>query len=321
MGRDLAEAVPAVRELFAHADQLLGFPLTRTMFEGPAEALKDTALQQPALVLVSLGIMKAMEVTCGAPPEGAAAAGLSLGEYSALAATGALSPEDALRLVWRRGQLMKAAAEKNPGGLVVVIGLSENAAAAACAQAARETGAVAAPCNFNGGGQLVIGGAHAALARAIELCKQAGCRHVVKLQLSGAFHTALMQPAAEQLREALRAVPIRRARVPVYANVSALPVQEPGEIRDALERQLTSPVLWERTIRSMVSAGHRRFLELGPGHTLASIIRRIVPDLEAQSVGTWAQVREFALAYGLNRGQAGGHLHQRPAPAGAAVRT
>jgi len=294
MGRDLFEALPAVRELFERADALLGFPLTKTIFEGPEAALVDTAVQQPALVLVSLAVVKALEAPRGGPLAAAATAGLSLGEYAALAAAEALAFEDALRLVRRRGELMKEAAARRPGGMAVVLQLSEAQVRSACEQAAKETGGVVSPCNFNGGGQIVIGGANEPLARAMELCKAAGARRVMKLPVSGGFHTALMQPAADEFREVLAAAPIRKARVPVYANVSAAPVREPDEIRVSLERQLVNPVRWEETVRNLVGQGCTRFLELGAGSTLSNLIRRIAPEAQTRAVGTWEEVRNYS---------------------------
>ena len=296
MGQDLAEAIPAVRALFARADEVLGFGLTKTIFEGPEAALVDTAVQQPALVLMSLAVLKALEETTGKPLQAAAAAGLSLGEYAALAAVGALTFEDTLRLVRKRGELMAAASARVPCGMAVVIQLDETQIRKACAAAAQETGGIVSLCNFNGGGQVVIGGADAALLRAMELCKAAGARLVKKLPVAGAFHTALMQPAADGLREALARCAIARARAPVIANATAAPVQEPGEIREALERQLTSPVLWEQSVKGLVAQGHFRFLELGSGCTLSGMIRKIAPDAAAEAVGTWEEVQAFSFA-------------------------
>lgn len=290
MGRDLAEAVPEVAALFKRADEVLGFDLTRTIFEGPEEALRDTAVQQPALVLVSLAAAKALEVRRGKPLEAAAAAGLSLGEYAALATVGALGFDDTLKLVRRRGQLMKEASDQVPSGMAVVLKLEAGKIAAACAQAAQETGGVVSPCNFNGGGQVVIGGAHEALDRAMALCKEAGAKRCMKLPVHGAFHTEIMRPAAEGLKEALAKTPILAARAPVYANVSAKPVREPAEIRAALEAQLTSPVLWEQTVLNLSAAGHTRFLELGAGKTVSNMISKIDGNAQTSSVGSMADL-------------------------------
>jgi [acyl-carrier-protein] S-malonyltransferase len=294
MGQDLAQAVPAARELFLRADRLLGFPLSRAIFEGPEQDLLDTAIQQPALVLMSLAVLKALETRLGRPPEAAAAAGLSLGEYAALAAVGALEFDDVMRLVRRRGELMKEAAGKVPSGMAAVFQLDAAKVQAACDQAARQTGEVVSPCNYNGGGQIVIGGTDKALALAGQLCKAAGARRVFRLPVAGAFHTRLMDAAAAQLKAELDRAPLARARVPVYANVSAAPVQEPQEIREALARQLTGPVLWEQTVRKLAAAGHGRFLELGCGTTLSNMVRRIAPEARVQALGTWAEVQAFA---------------------------
>ncbi len=294
MGKDLAEALPEVRAMFERADSLLGIPLTKTIFEGPESALVDTAVQQPALVLMSLAVVKAVELKTGRPVDAVAGAGLSLGEYAALVTVGALSFDAAIKLVRRRGQLMQEASQQVAGGMAVVLNLDEEKTASACAQAAKESGGVVSPCNLNGGGQIVIGGALPALAKAMELCKAAGARRVMKLPVAGAFHTALMEPAARQFKAVLAETPFERARVPVYANVSAKPVREPGEIRESLEKQLTGPVRWEQTVKNLVAAGHTRFLELGAGTTLSSMIRRIAPEAQIQNVGTWAEVQAFA---------------------------
>ncbi|MGD0094105.1 MAG: ACP S-malonyltransferase [Planctomycetota bacterium] len=294
MCKDLAAALPEVRELLARADELLGLPLARTMFEGPEAALLDTAVQQPALVLAGLAVKKALECKRGRRLGCSAAAGLSLGEYAALAAVDALSFEEALRLVRRRGELMQEAAARVPSGMAVVLNLDEEKVRAACAQAAEESGGIVAPSNFNGGGQIVISGANAALVRACELCKAAGARRVLKLPVTGAFHTPLMQPAADAFAPLLGAAGIRRASAPVYANVTAGPVVDAAEIRDALMRQLTHPVLWEQTVKNIVAAGQRQFLELGPGSTVSNLIKRIAPEAECRSISTWADVQAFS---------------------------
>jgi [acyl-carrier-protein] S-malonyltransferase len=218
---------------------------------------------------------------------------LSLGEYAALAAVDALPFDEAIRLVRRRGELMKMAAEQTPSGMAVVLGGDEAGIRAACEQAARETGGIVSPSNFNGG-QIVIGGDNAALAKAMELCKASGAKRVMKLPVSGAFHTAIMQPAADQFGPILDTANIQRAAEPVYANATAARVVDADEIRDALQRQLTSPVLWEQTVKNLVSTGRRTFLELGPGSTVSNMIKRIAPEAECRSVSTWADVCAFA---------------------------
>ncbi|HLX60972.1 MAG TPA: ACP S-malonyltransferase [Planctomycetota bacterium] len=295
MGKDLAGAFPSVRALFDRADELLGFALSKTIFEGPDTALVDTSVQQPALVLAGLAVKTALETKLGKPLTCAAAAGLSLGEYAALASVGALSFEDAIKLVRKRGELMKMASEKVPCGMSVIVGLDADKIRAACAQAAQETGGIVSASNFNGGGQIVIGGAIDALTKAGELIKAAGARRVMRLAVAGAFHTELMRPAADEFASVLDAVQINEAQAPVYANVSASPVKTPTEIRDALKRQIVSPVLWEQTVKNLGASGLKTFVELGPGSTLSGMIKRIVPDAECRNVSNLADVEAFAL--------------------------
>lgn len=294
MGKDVADALPEVHKFFQRADELLGIPLTKTIFEGPDTALVDTSVQQPALVLIGLAMKKAIEIKTGRPLECLAAAGLSLGEYAALASVGALSFDQAIKLVRRRGELMKMAAEKTACGMAVIMNLDIEKIRAACEQAASATGGIVSASNFNGGGQIVIGGENAALAKAMELCKAAGAKRVMKLPVSGAFHTALMKPAADAFAADLDAAQVTPSAAPVYANVSAGPVRTPDEIRDALKRQITSPVLWEQTVKNLVAAGHKKFLELGPGTTVSNMIRRIAPEAECKAVTNWAEVQSFA---------------------------
>ncbi|HYF51517.1 MAG TPA: ACP S-malonyltransferase [Planctomycetota bacterium] len=294
MARDIADALPEAREMFKAADDILGVNLSRIIFEGPDTELVDTANQQPALVLVGLVIKKALEVKLGRPVTCSAAAGLSLGEYAALCAVEALTFEDALRLVRKRGELMKMAGQLKPSGMSVIMNLPADKVKACCAQAEKETGGIVSPSNYNGGGQIVIGGTLDALAKAGDLCKAAGAKRVLKLPVSGAFHTVLMQPAADQFNTVLDKAAIRRAVEPVYANVTAARVQDADEIRDALKRQITCPVLWEQTIQNLISTGRRQFLELGPGSTVSNMIKRISTEAQCRAVSTWADVQAFA---------------------------
>jgi [acyl-carrier-protein] S-malonyltransferase len=299
MGADVVDALPEARELWEQADALLGMPLSDMIRNGPAEALVDTAVQQPALVLTSLVCLRGLECAAHAagkkaPQETAcASAGLSLGEYAALAAAQALSFADALKLVRRRGELMKAASARIPCGMAVVLNLDPEKIETACRQAAQETGGVIAPANFNGGGQIVIAGEEEALAQAMSLCKALGARRVMKLPVSGAFHTTLMQPAVDGLAEALSLAIVSPAVFPVYANAGAAPVCRPNDIRASLLKQLTSPVLWEQTIKRFAAEGCERFVEIGAGQTLAGMIRRITPNIECLSLSTWNDIRTF----------------------------
>jgi [acyl-carrier-protein] S-malonyltransferase len=293
MAKDIAEALPEVQEMFRHADDILGVSLSRIIFEGPETELVDTANQQPALVLVGLAIKKALSIKLNREITCSAAAGLSLGEYAALCAVDALSFEDALHLVRRRGELMKMASGLRPSGMAVVMNLAAEKIHECCLQAAQETHGIVSASNFNGGGQIVIGGTLEALGKASELCKAAGAKRVLKLPVSGAFHTALMQPAADEFDSVLDKTTIRNATQPVYANVTATRVETPAEIRDALKRQITHPVLWEQTILNLVATGRRQFLELGPGSTVSNMIKRIAPEAQCRAVSSWADIQAF----------------------------
>ena len=283
MGRDLAEAFPAAREVFEAADRALGIELSRICFEGPADELRRTDNSQPAALAMGIACLRALEER-ESLPEVHAAAGLSLGEYGALVAAGSLTSEDALRLVRRRGELMQRASEEHPGGMAAVLGLSRELVEEACREA--EERGIVRPANFNSPGQVVISGEKEALAEACELAKAKGAGRVVPLSVAGAFHTPLMRSAADGLAEALAKVEIRAARVPVVANATADYVREPEDIRKALLAQLTGPVLFEDSIRRVAADGVTRFVELGPGRALSGLVRRIVPEAECAPLGT-----------------------------------
>ena len=290
MGRDIAETFPAAREVFETADRVLGREISKLCFEGPEADLNSTENAQPAVLAVGLACLRALEGR-SRRPEAVAAAGLSLGEYGAHVAAGSIGTEDALRLVGRRGELMQAASEARPGGMACVLGLEREAVEAACREAA-SVGLVAV-ANLNSPGQVVISGEHEAVARAGEKAKAAGAKRVIPLQVSGAFHTPLMQPAADGLAEALAKVEIRRGRIPVIANATAAEVWEPDETRRTLLDQLTRPVLFEASIRRLVDGGVTRFIELGPGKVLAGLVKRIAREAETVSLGTAEALAAF----------------------------
>jgi len=283
MGRDLAEAFPAAREVFETADRVLGLPVSKLCFDGPASELNSTENAQPAVLAVGLACLRALEERA-ALPEAVATAGLSLGEYGAHVAAGSFGAEEALVLVRRRGELMQAASEANPGRMACVLGLAREDVEAACRDAA-DAGVVAV-ANLNSPGQVVISGGHDAVARAGEFAKTAGAKRVIPLKVSGAFHTPLMQAAADGLAEALAKVDIRRCSIPVVANATAGEVREPDEIRRTLLDQLTGPVLFEDSIRKLAADGVTRFVELGPGKVLAGLVKRIAREAETVSLGT-----------------------------------
>jgi [acyl-carrier-protein] S-malonyltransferase len=276
MGRDLYDREPVARALFDEADKRLGLPLSRLCFEGPEEALTDTAIQQPALFTTSLA---AWAILRERGESGAAyVAGHSLGEFSALAAAGALSFADGLALVRRRGELMKLAGERRPGGMAAILGLDAAPVAEICAQSAAEAGHYVGVANDNCPGQTVISGHESALARAIELLTEAGARKIVRLPISIAAHTPLMSSVADEFAAAVDAAPLQEARVPVIANVTARPVCAPDDVRAELKAQLTSPVAWTDSIRFLSERGVDTYVEVGPGDVLLGLVKRIDRD-------------------------------------------
>jgi|DewCreStandDraft_1066081.scaffolds.fasta_scaffold11112_2 [acyl-carrier-protein] S-malonyltransferase len=285
MGRDLAETDAAVRALFEEADELLGLPLSRVCWEGPAATLTRTDHAQPAILLHSVAVWELLRRRWPDLPV-AMAAGHSLGEFSAHAAAGTFDWRDALHLVRLRGQLMAEAGAARPGTMVAVLGLDDVVVERVCAEASGPDGVVVA-ANFNAPGQVVISGDVIAVERAKPLLEAAGARRVLPLVVSGAFHSPLVAPAREGLAAALAQVPMQPPRWPVVANVTGQPApSEPDAIRQLLVDQLTSPVRWVDGVRTMVAAGVRRFWELGPGTVLSGLVRRIAPEADARSIGT-----------------------------------
>lgn len=283
MGKDLYEKYPDVKKLYDEADALLGVPLSKICFEGPEEELKQTKNTQPAIFLHSVALWQLLK-----PTDAAMVAGHSLGEYSALVAAGALSFADAIKLVRLRGELMQKAGEENPGTMAAVVGLdAKTVGEVTCA--AYEVGAVQA-ANFNSPGQIVISGTVTGVRKAIELAKERGAKLVKELVVSGAFHSPLMQSAKDKLKTALDAVTIHDASVPVYANVTAAPVQKADEIRSLLLEQVTSPVRWEESVVNMAAAGAAKFVEIGPGKVLQGLVKRTVAAAELAGVDKASEV-------------------------------
>jgi [acyl-carrier-protein] S-malonyltransferase len=283
MGRGLAEAFPEAAELFERAEDVLGVPLRRICWEGPEEELTRTENAQPALLLHGYAVWSLLPDPVRASTT--VAAGHSLGEFTAYLAADALSFEDALRLVRRRGELMAASEE---GTMAAVLGLDDDEVEAVCG----ETEGVVVPANFNAPGQVVVSGATDAVERAGKRAREAGGR-VVELDVSGAFHSPLMEVARDGLEEALREVEIRPPRFPVVANAAARPVEDPGTARELLVEQLTSPVRWVAGVEAMRSRRPGRWLELGPGRVLAGLMRRIDRSVDVVSVGTAEDVDEI----------------------------
>ncbi len=274
MGADLAREYPAAAAVFAEADQVLGEPFTKLCFEGPAEALDETHNTQPALYVMGIALVRVLESKTGAvSPIGAA--GHSVGELTALAAAGALSFADGLRLVRERALAMRDAGATQPGGMAALLGPTIGEAEALCAQASAESGKPVVVANDNCPGQVVISGDAAALERALQLASERGVKRAVKLAVSIAAHSPLMTSAVERFRAALAATPFTEPRFPVISNATTESLRNPDEIRAALGGQLTSPVHWTDCVRTLRNLGAQTFLELGPKDVLTGLLKRI----------------------------------------------
>ena len=266
MGKDLYETNPLARELFEKADEILGFKITEIMFNGTAEELKQTKVTQPAIFLHS--VITAM---CSPEFKPEMVAGHSLGEFSALTAAGALSFEDGLRLVAIRAQAMQKACEANPGTMAAVLALSADKVEQICA----ETEGTVVAANYNCDGQIVISGDSESVAKACEKMKEAGARRALGLPVGGAFHSPLMEPAAQELAEGIGSVNFSAPVCPVYQNVTALPTSDPAVIKTNLLAQLTAPVKWTQTVENMIADGADSFTECGPGKVLQGLVAKI----------------------------------------------
>lgn len=298
MGKDLAEAFPEARRVFDEVDDALGEKLSTLIWEGPEETLTLTANAQPALMAVSLAALRALEARgLSLKDKVAYVAGHSLGEYSALAASGFVSVADAARLLRARGNAMQAAVPAGEGAMAAIIGLEQADVEAACAEAAKSSarGAVCQVANDNGGGQLVISGARAAVELAARLCTEKGAKRALMLQVSAPFHSALMAPAADIMREALANVAKRTPVVPVVSNVTVTPTSDPDEIARRLVQQVTGRVRWRETVEWFGQNGVSTLYEVGAGKVLSGLARRINRDIATGAIGTAAEV-EAALA-------------------------
>ncbi len=278
MGRDLYEAHAVARELYDRADSVLGRPLSRLCFEGPDGELSKTTNAQPAIYVTSLACLAVARGVTALPHDPAFVAGHSLGEYTALAAAGAIGFDDGLRLVEQRGKLTQAAADATPGGLAAVLGLDDATTEAVCAEAGAEV------CNINSPGQLVIGGTKDAVAKACALAVERGARRAIPLDVGGAFHTSLMAPAAAGMRQAVEAIDVRSPAIPVVANDRGAAITDPAEIRIELVYQLTHPVRWVQCVEYMAQHGVTEFIEIGPGRVLTGLIKRIAKDAQVRNI-------------------------------------
>jgi [acyl-carrier-protein] S-malonyltransferase len=299
MGRDLAEAFPAARHVFQEVDDALSQKLSRIMWEGPPEELTLTANAQPALMAHSLAVVRALESEGGfvLAQRVALVAGHSLGEYSALTAAGAFDVATAARLLRLRGDAMQAATPPGTGAMAALLGAEIDLAREICTAAAPdpETGerAVIEAANDNGGGQVVISGAKAAVERAIEIAKDRGVKRAMLLPVSAPFHCALMAPAADAMAEALASATLRAPLVPVVANVTAAKATDPAQIRDLLVKQVTGTVRWRECVAAMAAMGCERFVEVGSGRVLTGLMKRNAPEASALAIGTPADVEAF----------------------------
>ena len=294
MGRDLAASFAPARRVFEEVDEVLKQKLSKLMFEGPADELTLTENAQPALMAVSLAVLRVLQVEGGLNLKEmiALVAGHSLGEYSALAAVDAFSIADTARLLKLRGQAMQKAVAPGMGAMAALLGAELDLAREICAEAAmasndRETVSAA---NDNGGGQIVISGHKAAVERAIEIAKSKGVKRAMLLPVSAPFHCGLMAPAADAMAEAFANIPPHAPILPVIANVTAAKVTDPSEIRDLLVQQVTATVRWRESVEEMTRLGVTNFYELGSGKVLSGLVKRIAPDALATPVGSPAEI-------------------------------
>ena len=296
MGKALADGFAPAREVFAEVDAALGEKLSTIIFEGPQDTLTLTQNAQPALMAVSLAVMRVLQAEAGLDLARTAkfVAGHSLGEYSALAAAGALSVADTARLLRTRGLAMQEAVPVGMGAMAALLGLDYETAAAVAAEAAQSE--VCQAANDNGGGQVVVSGNKAAVERAVEIAKAKGAKRAMLLPVSAPFHCTLMQPAADVMAQALRKVSVSRPVVPVVANVKASPIQDPNDIVASLVAQVTGTVRWRESVAYMAREGVTQFYEIGAGKVLSGLVKRIAEGASASAVGTPDDIAAFKAA-------------------------
>ena len=288
MGRDLHDAFPEAREIFEEADEALGRSLSSVIFEGPDEVLRETVNTQPAILVTSLAAWRSATVAGHEALDAAPActAGHSMGEYSALVAAGSLTVSEAVRLVAKRGELMQAAGEQNPGTLAAVLGMDEADVEAVCAEAGAEV------CNLNATGQIVIGGQVPAVERAAKLAEEAGARRVVMLNVGGAFHTSLMSPAAEAMAPIIAAADVSDPSTPVIGNVAAESLTTADDVRADLTAQIRRPVRWRDTVLRMHEMGVEQYVEMGPGKVLTGLVRTTLRPLKLATSPTLVNISD-----------------------------
>lgn len=287
MGLDLYKNIPAAKRIFDDADNILGISLSKICFEGPDTELTRTINTQPAIFVTSIAALRAAQEGDSGILDGTPAfvAGHSLGEYTALVASGSLSFEVALNLVRERGRLMEEAGIQNPGGMAAILGMDEDAVQAVCKEADVEI------ANINCPGQIAISGFNDKIAKAMEIAKERGARRVVQLEVGGAFHSRLMAPASDGMAVAVSNVEFQKASIPIVANSTATAIVTAQEIKDELLRQLLSPVRWQHSVEYMIHNGVNKFIELGSGNILTGLIKRTNEDVEVVNLGDTASIR------------------------------
>lgn len=293
MGKELCEEFPAARQVFAEAEDALGFSLSQLCFSGPESELKLTENTQPAILTVSIAALRALESETGLQP--AYVAGHSLGEYSALVCVGAVAFKDAAKVVRQRGRLMQEAVPAGAGAMAVVMGLDREAVRVLCDEASE--GDVVAPANYNGGGQVVIAGSKAAVSRAMSLAQARGAKRVLDLPVSAPFHCPLMRPAAVGLERVLNGVTVHPFSIGVVTNVDAEVNVEASRVKSLLTEQAVRPVRWEESVRRLEQLGVSRVLEIGPGKVLRGLVKRISPAIEADNCETPKDLARVAQAW------------------------
>jgi [acyl-carrier-protein] S-malonyltransferase len=292
MGKDLANAYSAARQTFQQADDILGFKLSGLCFDGPEADLNDTINTQPALYVCGIAVLRSLQTE---RPDAVPAftAGHSLGEFTALAASGAFSFEDGLRLVRERGRLMKEADQKSPGAMAALLGLDAPVVKDVCTRATQQTGGVLVLANDNCPGQSVISGDEATLDVGMKMATEAGAKRVVKLPISIASHSPLMESASEEFRQALSKVQFQMPKIPVFGNVDAAPLTDVDAIRRELDLQLTHSVRWTEAVQAMIASGAEAFLELGPKDVLTGLLKRIDRSKTGKPLNSTETLQKF----------------------------
>ncbi|HHT9112862.1 MAG TPA: ACP S-malonyltransferase [Candidatus Wunengus sp. YC65] len=285
MGKDFHEQFKEAREIFDKANEVLGFDLASLCFRGKQEELNKTSICQPAILVTSIAILEVLKKNSSIQMETClAAGGLSLGEYTAHIAAGSLTFTDGVRLVYKRGLFMQEACNTNPGGMVSVIGLEDEKVEQICNEM-KSLGIICA-ANYNSPGQVVISGEKTVLEKASLLAKERGARMILPLKVDGAFHSDLMSSASSKLSRELESTPISKPNIPVVANIHAHYVQEPGEIKASLAKQLNSPVRWHQSVSMLIRDGFNHFYEIGPGKSLSGLMKRIDSTQEIKNIDT-----------------------------------